>query len=183
MRPGSTPGLSRRRFRGRKFRCAGHISDVGDRKRLAARQKFALYRMRGGIEIDEGGLSAVAIRIVALAAQDHVSADQCRERRPVIVRVWCNDFDAGEADVTAIFETERPRIGDGAHDAVTLDVELTALGDGRCGYTERYSTEQRYGSNTPLHLRASWGPHVRGPGWIISIQDRKSRDVQPACSR
>jgi len=47
-------------------------------------QKIALDRTRGRLKVYEGGLPAIAIRIVALHAQDHAPADQRRERRPTI---------------------------------------------------------------------------------------------------
>jgi hypothetical protein len=115
--PDSTPGLSRRRFRSRKFRRTGLVSDVARRKRFAELKKFALYRSRRGFEIYEDGLPAIAIRIVAVAAQGHSPPDQRRKRRPVIVRIARDHFNAGEADVTAVFETKRPPINDGAHHA------------------------------------------------------------------
>ena len=97
-------------------------------------------------KIYEGGLPAIAIRIVALSAQGHAPTDQPCECWLAIGGLPRDHFDACEAHVTAIIETERPRVNDGAHDAVILNDRLAT--DGECRRcAEQHSTEHQSEQN------------------------------------
>src|SRR5437667_726055 len=119
--PGSTFGLARLGLRGSQDRGTVLVGHGAGEQRLALRQKLTLHQSLGGREKHEGGLAAITVGGVVLAAQGHVAAGQDRRQRRYAPGFFGDDrFDAGEADLAAVSQAKGARIDDLDHAAFAL---------------------------------------------------------------
>src|SRR2546430_2762123 len=103
----------------------------------------------GGGEKHEGGLAAVTVGGVVLAAQRHVASGQDRRQRRCAPGFFCHGrLDAGKKDLAAVGQTKGARIDDLDDAAFALRFECASRGGGRTsggGNKDETARRQRCG--------------------------------------
>ena len=120
------------------------VGDIGGETNASpCASSCALHRMLGARDEDEGGLAAVTVGRVVLAAQRDVAAgDDRRQRRGALGLVGRDRLDAGKPDLAAVVEAKAARIDHGGDAAFALRLE-------RAGRRERWRCPQAAATPAP----------------------------------
>jgi hypothetical protein len=157
------------------------LSVTAPENSLALRQKLALHQGFGGRVKHEGGLAAVTVGRVILAAQRHVAAGEDRRQRRSARGLFGHDrLDAGKNDLAAVGQAEGARIDDLDDAAFALRFECASRGVSRASGDNEHETARRHRRN-PMAATPCPSGHGFHHAALCPDQLRYAGDPQTRC--